>query len=329
MSNQDTDATPKVDQWNNGTDVADELKRIMAVRRAALNRFDETVIKKDAPMATMEEALVPLYLYHRYAVESAASAIGGQDYIYAFRGDDRIADQVGVGRAAARRARPRWSTTLKPVGAGAAEERARQDPAASVGLGRAPRAVHALHRRGVRSDQPGGRRGRRHDRLHPDARSRRADGRAARARPDAARARATSSSRCARRRSNAAVANPYEHGNPPRHRARVRRAADGAGRQRADAAGARASRRAALRRSAERRLLAVNRAGRHARPRTLLAADIKRFLERPARADHAADAARRRLRARRSAIPGWISSPARMVCVARSSIDDWRLQIAD
>ena len=90
MSNQDTDATPKVDQWNNGTDVAAELTRIMAVRRAALNRFDETVIKKDAPMATMEEALVPLYMYHRYAVESAASAIGGQDYIYAFRGDDRI-----------------------------------------------------------------------------------------------------------------------------------------------------------------------------------------------------------------------------------------------
>jgi uncharacterized protein DUF4953/uncharacterized protein DUF5117 len=90
MSNQDTDATPRVDQWNNGTDVAAELTRILAVRRAALNRFDETVIKKDAPMATMEEALVPLYMYHRYAVESAASAIGGQDYIYAFRGDDRI-----------------------------------------------------------------------------------------------------------------------------------------------------------------------------------------------------------------------------------------------
>ena len=90
MSNQDLDATPRVDQWNNGTDVAAELTRIMAVRRAALKRFDETVIKKDAPMATMEEALVPLYMYHRYAVESAATALGGQDYIYAFRGDDRI-----------------------------------------------------------------------------------------------------------------------------------------------------------------------------------------------------------------------------------------------
>jgi len=34
---------------------------------------------------------VPLYMYHRYAVEAAASAVAGQDYIYAIRGDDRVA----------------------------------------------------------------------------------------------------------------------------------------------------------------------------------------------------------------------------------------------
>jgi hypothetical protein len=91
MTNQDTDATPKSDQWNNGRglDMAGELNRLMKVRRAALDRFDETAIRKDQPMATMEEVLVPLYMYHRYAVEAAASAIGGQDYIYAFRGDGR------------------------------------------------------------------------------------------------------------------------------------------------------------------------------------------------------------------------------------------------
>ena len=114
MSNQDTDATPRVDQWNNGTDVAAELKRIMAVRRAALNRFDETVIKKDAPMATMEEALVPLYMYHRYAIESAASALGGQDYIYAFRGDDRIPTKW-VSAAQQRAALTALVTSLSPA----------------------------------------------------------------------------------------------------------------------------------------------------------------------------------------------------------------------
>ena len=56
-------------------------------------------------MATMEEALVPLYMYHRYAVEAAASAVGGQDYIYAFRGDGRTPTKWVPAAAAARRAR--------------------------------------------------------------------------------------------------------------------------------------------------------------------------------------------------------------------------------
>jgi hypothetical protein len=89
MTNQDLDANPKVDQWSNGVDQAQELNRIMKVRRAALDRFDETVIRKDQPMSTMEEALVPLYMYHRYSVEATASMVAGQDYIYAFRGDGR------------------------------------------------------------------------------------------------------------------------------------------------------------------------------------------------------------------------------------------------
>jgi hypothetical protein len=89
MTNQDLDSNPKVDQWSNGVNQAEELNRIMKIRRAALDRFDETVIRKDQPMATMEEALVPLYMYHRYSVEAAASMIAGQDYIYALRGDGR------------------------------------------------------------------------------------------------------------------------------------------------------------------------------------------------------------------------------------------------
>jgi hypothetical protein len=115
MSNQDIDATPRSDQWNNGRgiDMASELTRIMGIRHAALEGFDETVIRKDAPMATMEEALVPLYLYHRYAVESAASAVGGQDYIYAFRGDGRTPTKW-VPAAQQRAALDALVATLKP-----------------------------------------------------------------------------------------------------------------------------------------------------------------------------------------------------------------------
>ena len=40
-------------------------------------------------MALIEDVFVPLYLHHRYAVDSAVTVLGGQDYIYAFRGDGR------------------------------------------------------------------------------------------------------------------------------------------------------------------------------------------------------------------------------------------------
>jgi hypothetical protein len=89
MTNQDMDVNPNVDQWNNGNDVGTQLNKMLSLRRAGLERFGETAIRKDAPMATIEEVLVPLYLHHRYAVDSAVTALGGQDYIYAMRGDGR------------------------------------------------------------------------------------------------------------------------------------------------------------------------------------------------------------------------------------------------
>jgi hypothetical protein len=54
-----------------------------------MSRFGEHAIKRGEPMATIEEVLVPLYLHHRYQVEAAASSIGGLYYGYAMRGDGR------------------------------------------------------------------------------------------------------------------------------------------------------------------------------------------------------------------------------------------------
>jgi hypothetical protein len=113
MTNQDTDANPKVDQWNNGTDVAAELTRLMKIRRAALDRFGEAAIRNDRPMATIEEALVPLFMYHRYGVEAAASAIGGLDYIYGMRGDGR-APVKPTSAARQRAALEALASTLEP-----------------------------------------------------------------------------------------------------------------------------------------------------------------------------------------------------------------------
>jgi hypothetical protein len=89
LTNQDTNVDPKVDQWTNGINQADELNRLMKIRRVALDRIGERAIRLNAPMATIEEPFVTTFLYHRYAVEAAASMIGGIDYIYAIRGDGR------------------------------------------------------------------------------------------------------------------------------------------------------------------------------------------------------------------------------------------------
>jgi hypothetical protein len=89
MTNQDLDVGSKVDWWVNGTDLPKELDRLMEIRRVALGRFGENAIKAGMPMAQLEDVLVPLYLYHRYAVEATSSVLGGQDYIYALRGDGR------------------------------------------------------------------------------------------------------------------------------------------------------------------------------------------------------------------------------------------------
>ena len=86
MTNQDITTTPQADQWANGTDMAEELQRMMDVRADALSRFGETAIRNGRPMATMEEVLVPLYMHHRYQTESTATAIGGVAYTYATRG---------------------------------------------------------------------------------------------------------------------------------------------------------------------------------------------------------------------------------------------------
>ena len=113
LTNQDTDIHPRSDQWSNGANQADELSRVMKIRRAALDRIGEQTIRLHAPMTTIEEPLVPIYMHHRYAVESTASAIGGQDFVYAMRGDGRTPTKWETA-ANQRKALEALAATLKP-----------------------------------------------------------------------------------------------------------------------------------------------------------------------------------------------------------------------
>lgn len=91
LSDQDArpqgSAHPLVHLWDNGAEPAAELERVMDVRRQALDRFGVNAVRRGMPLATLEEALVPLYLHHRYQAEAASKAVGGVYYTYAQRGD--------------------------------------------------------------------------------------------------------------------------------------------------------------------------------------------------------------------------------------------------
>jgi hypothetical protein len=99
--------------WDSGSNAVDELNRLMQVRAAALRRFGENNIRSGAPMATIEDVLVPIYMLHRYQVEAASKLIGGMDYTFALRGDGETPTQI-VAASEQRRALAAVLATLKP-----------------------------------------------------------------------------------------------------------------------------------------------------------------------------------------------------------------------
>jgi hypothetical protein len=80
-------AHPLAHPYDNGTNPVDELARVMKVRALALGRVSEKNLREGAPMARLEEVLLPLYLFHRYQVEAVSKGLGGLYYSYAIRGD--------------------------------------------------------------------------------------------------------------------------------------------------------------------------------------------------------------------------------------------------
>ncbi|MEM9836346.1 MAG: zinc-dependent metalloprotease, partial [Bacteroidota bacterium] len=78
-------AHPTAHLWDNGEDAVAELNRLTGIRNLALNRFGLDNIPYGAPVATLENVFVPVYLMHRYQVEAAAKLIGGYNYNYTVR----------------------------------------------------------------------------------------------------------------------------------------------------------------------------------------------------------------------------------------------------
>jgi len=80
-------AHPLTASWDNGKNLVDELDRVITIRSIALANFSEKRIRPWMPMATLEDVLVPAYLFHRYQTEAAAASLGGLMYFHKLRGD--------------------------------------------------------------------------------------------------------------------------------------------------------------------------------------------------------------------------------------------------
>ena len=89
----DQDARPKGGAhayghlWDNGSDIAEELNNVLAIRNKAIENFSVDNIKSNEPYTVLEDVFVPLYFFHRYQTEAVSKLIGGLDYNYAVKGD--------------------------------------------------------------------------------------------------------------------------------------------------------------------------------------------------------------------------------------------------
>ena len=81
--------SPIGSMWDDGPDPLAALANTLAVRELGLAAFGEQVLLPDEPLANLRRKFVPLWLLHRYDVDAAGKLIGGLDYRYKVRGDNR------------------------------------------------------------------------------------------------------------------------------------------------------------------------------------------------------------------------------------------------
>jgi hypothetical protein len=78
---------PEATRWDEGSTLFDAVERTSAVRRIAMNAFDERAIVPGEPMYLLNMRFAHVYLHHRYSLEGLIKYVGGMDFRYAVRGD--------------------------------------------------------------------------------------------------------------------------------------------------------------------------------------------------------------------------------------------------
>jgi hypothetical protein len=86
MTDEDSNhADPFVEKWDFGADPVAALNTVLSIRRAAMQRFSRAAIPANEPLATLQDALVPVYLLHQFAVKPVAAMLGGFTYRHSMR----------------------------------------------------------------------------------------------------------------------------------------------------------------------------------------------------------------------------------------------------
>ena len=85
---------PRTNLWDDAATAPEFLRHQTEVRRVALSRFGLRNIRVGEPVATLQERLVPLYFWHRFAVNAVAKTIGGMTYATTLRGDGQTATRA-------------------------------------------------------------------------------------------------------------------------------------------------------------------------------------------------------------------------------------------
>jgi len=105
---------PEVTRWVEGKTMFDAVERTSAVRKLAIERFDERAIKPGEPMYLLNMRFAHVYLHHRYSLEGLTKYVGGMDFRYAMRGDGQVPTSI-VPAAQQRRALAMALDALEPA----------------------------------------------------------------------------------------------------------------------------------------------------------------------------------------------------------------------
>jgi hypothetical protein len=92
-------------------------------------------------MAALEEALVPIYFFHRYQLEAASKLLGGMYYTYALRGDGQKVSEL-ISPEEQRRALSALLQTLQPGALALPEKLLETIPPRAYGMGRSRELVN-------------------------------------------------------------------------------------------------------------------------------------------------------------------------------------------